>query len=160
MDTGAHKSWIPDFDDNSPWRWEWWRVGLQPEDLFTTLAAQHNTVLCCIQDDEAFHHDVSDAAHEAENVDDFHARLTCRCEERLQELRKAWDSVAIRIVCSLSRAFGSDPTCWSAFRHLTSNHSLDSIVLFFNTLLPPLTPAPAEELLLDTAPVSPSIRGS
>ena len=104
MDAGAYEPWIPDFDGNSRWRWEWWKVGLQPEALFTTLEAQYNTVPYRIQDDEAFHHDVSDAAHEAKNVDDFHARLARRRDERLQELRKAW--TASLSACSTRRP------CW------------------------------------------------
>ena len=57
MDTGARGHWMPDFTDGSPWRWEWWKVGLNSEDLFTTLQDEYNTVLCRIQGDVAFHHD-------------------------------------------------------------------------------------------------------
>ena len=85
MDASTRKPWIPDFSENSRWRWEWWKVGLEPEDLFTKLEAQYTTVPYRIQGDEAFHHDVSDAAHEAKNIDDFHTRLTLRRDERLQE---------------------------------------------------------------------------
>ncbi len=177
MDAGAYEPWIPDFDGNSRWRWEWWKVGLQPEALFTTLEAQYNTVPYRIQDDEAFHHDVSDAAHEAKNVDDFHARLARRRDERLQELRTAWTRVSLSLL--YSKAMLDDPpTRWGAFQHFTSNRSLDSIVNFFHSLLPPETPtAPqlrgaqlprsppveanqTEELLPDTAPASPSLQAS
>ncbi|KAK0744512.1 hypothetical protein B0T21DRAFT_304090 [Apiosordaria backusii] len=143
MDAGAREPWIPDFTENSPWRWEWWKVGLAPEDLYTKLEAKYNTVPYRIQGDEAFHHDVSDAAHEAKNIDDFYARLALRRDERLQELRKAWDSIAIKIICSPS-IFGDDLdrlTHWCAFQQFTSSRSLDSIVLFFNSFLPPTTPA-------------------
>jgi hypothetical protein len=34
-----------------------------------------------------------------------------------------------------------EPARWSAFQHFTSNRSLDSIVLFFHSLLPPQVPA-------------------
>ena len=174
MDAVANEPWIPDFSEDSPWRWEWWRVGLAPEDLFTTLEAKYNTVPYRIQGDEAFHHDVSDAAHEAKNLDDFHARLALRRDQRLQELRKAWDSIAVKIVCSPSKVFGGHLTRWVAFQQFTSNRSLDALVLFFHSLLPPPTPATpqlrdpqlpgsppveadhhTEPLLPDTAPVSP-----
>ncbi len=177
MDAGAYEPWIPDFDDNSRWRWEWWKVGLQPEALFTTLEAQHNTVPYRIQDDEAFHHDVSDAAHEAKNVDDFHARLARRRDERLQELRKAWTRVSLGLLYSKTM-LDEPPTRWGAFQHFTSNRSLDSIVNFFHSLLPSETPTASllrdaqlprsppveadhtEELLPDTAPASPSLQAS
>ncbi|KAK4243183.1 hypothetical protein C7999DRAFT_36493 [Corynascus novoguineensis] len=107
MDAGAREPWIPDFTENSPWRWEWWKVGLAPEDLFTKLEAKYNTVPYRIQGDEAFHHDVSDAAHKAKNIDDFYTRLALRRDGRLQELRKAWDSIALKIICSPS-IFGDD----------------------------------------------------
>lgn len=64
-------------------------MGLAPKDLFTTLEEQYNTVPCRIQNDEAFHHDIGDAAYNAKNTDDFHTRLACRRDERLQQLRKA-----------------------------------------------------------------------
>ncbi|KAK3687215.1 hypothetical protein B0T22DRAFT_438870 [Podospora appendiculata] len=75
--------------------------------LFTKPEAKYNTVPYKIQGDEAFHHDVSDAAHEANNIDDFYARLTLRRAERLQELQKAWDRIAIKIICSPA-IFGDD----------------------------------------------------
>ncbi len=151
-------TWIPDFSENSPWRWEWWKVGLAPEDLFTTLEAKYNTVPYRIQGDEAFHHDVSDAAHEAKNLDDFHAKLALRRDRRLQELRKAWDSVAIKIICSPSKVFGGDLTHWAAFQQFTSNRSLDALVLFFHSLLPP--PAPAAPQLRDPQLRDPQLPGS
>jgi hypothetical protein len=110
MDAGAHEPQIPVFWGNSPWRWEWWKVGLEPADLFTTLEAKYQPVPYRIQGDEAFHHGASDAAQEAKNLDDFHARLASRRDERLQELRKAWYSVALKIVCAPSKAFAGDLT--------------------------------------------------
>ncbi|KAK3690532.1 hypothetical protein B0T22DRAFT_481705 [Podospora appendiculata] len=64
MDAGANEPWIPDFSEDSPWRWEWWKVGLEAEDLFITIEA-------------------NDAAYEAKNVEDFYARLALRRDERL-----------------------------------------------------------------------------
>ncbi|KAK0744612.1 hypothetical protein B0T21DRAFT_407697 [Apiosordaria backusii] len=60
MNADAGEPWIPDFEDNSPWRWEW------------------------IQDDEAFHYDVSNAAHKVKDVNDFRTKLALRREKRLQ----------------------------------------------------------------------------
>ncbi|KAK4194275.1 hypothetical protein QBC40DRAFT_153226, partial [Triangularia verruculosa] len=57
------------------WRWEWWKVGLAPEDLFTKLETKYNIVPYRIQGNEVFYHNVSDAAHKAKNIDDFYARL-------------------------------------------------------------------------------------
>lgn len=109
------------------------------EDLFTTLDAQYNTAPYRIQGNEAFHHDVSEVAHEAKNLEDFHARLALRRDKRLQELRKAWDSISIDMFMSTS-VFDHHPRRWSAFQHFTSNRSLDSLVLFFTSLLPPCDP--------------------
>jgi hypothetical protein len=36
--------WTPNFDDNSPWRWNWEKFDMKPEDLFRTLHKQYNTV--------------------------------------------------------------------------------------------------------------------
>lgn len=157
MDAGPYEPWIPDFDDNSRWRWEWWKVGLQPEALFTTLEAQHNTVPYRIQDDEAFHHDVSDAAHEAKNVDDFHARLARRRDERLQELRKAWTRVSLGLLYSKTM-LDEPPTRWGAFQHFTSNRSLDSIVNFF-PLAPPIRNTDRFPATRRTAPTLAACRG-
>jgi hypothetical protein len=116
------------------------RAGVAPEDVFTKLNKQYNTVPYRIQDDEAFHHDVGDAAHEAKNVDDFHTRLAICRDERLQELRKAGEKVSIKILL-WSTMLDDHPTSWSAFQHFTSNRSLDAIVFLSYSLLPPKTPA-------------------
>ncbi|KAK0736053.1 hypothetical protein B0T21DRAFT_411259 [Apiosordaria backusii] len=173
MDAGAHEPWIPNFDGNSPWRWEWWKFGMAPEDLFTTLDAQYNTAPFRIQGNEAFHHDVSEVAREAKTLDDFHAKLALRRDERLQELRKAWDGIFINMLYK-TKVFDRHPHRWSAFGHFVANHSLDSLVLFFNSLLPSSDPtAPSlrgrrpsgsasakssqtESPLPDTAPASPT----
>lgn len=149
MDANAREPWQPSFEDSSPWRWEWWKFGLGPEDLFSSLSEKYNTVPYRIQRHEAFHHDVSEIAHEAGDLDDFHRRLALRREERLQELRKAWDSVAIDIVWTPS-VFGDNPRRWNAFRHFSSNRSLDSLILFFQSLLP--HPQPVNPPLQDPLP--------
>ncbi|KAK0753527.1 hypothetical protein B0T18DRAFT_17215 [Schizothecium vesticola] len=141
MDAGANEPWIHDFSENSPWCWEWWKVDLEFDDLCTTLEAKYNMVPYRIQGDEAFHHDVSDVAYEAKNLDDFPTKLALRLDERLRELHKAWDSTAVKIFCGQKQVFGGDLIRLIAFQHFTSNRSLDSVVLFFHSLLPPPTPA-------------------
>ncbi|KAK3336828.1 hypothetical protein B0T19DRAFT_454347 [Cercophora scortea] len=116
----AREPWIPDFSEGSRWHWEWWKGH------------------------EAFHYDVSEAAYEAKNIDDFYARLALRRNERLQELQKAWDHIAIKIICSptiLGDDLDGHLTHLCAFQRFTSNRSLDSMVLFFDSFLTPTTPA-------------------
>ncbi|EAQ83470.1 hypothetical protein CHGG_09874 [Chaetomium globosum CBS 148.51] len=131
-------------EDDSPWRWEWWKFGMTAEDLFTTLDEKYNTAPYRIQSYEAFHHDVNEIAHEASDLADFHARLALRRDKRLQEMMEAWDSVSRTIIWKTD-VLNDNPPRWKAFRNFPWNRSLDSIVQFFQSLLPPPTP-PAPRL--------------
>ncbi|KAH6623268.1 hypothetical protein F5144DRAFT_582848 [Chaetomium tenue] len=153
MDAGSRKPWRPDFEDDSPWRWEWWKFGMTAEDLFTTLDEKYNTAPYRIQSYEAFHHDVNEIAHEARDLADFHARLALRREKRLQEMREAWDSVSRTIIWN-TEVLNDNPRRWNAFRNFSWNRSLDSIVQFFQSLLPPPTPPGPQ---LHEAPFSGSV---
>ncbi|KAL2260333.1 hypothetical protein VTK26DRAFT_5674 [Humicola hyalothermophila] len=108
---------------------------MNPEDLFQTLAEQYNTVPYNIQDRVAFHHDVSDAAHEAKNLDEFHKKLAIRRAERLQELLKAWNSVTLDAILEPG-AMSDDKDRLNAFINFTQNPSWDTLILFINSLIP------------------------
>lgn len=82
-----------DFERAAQWRWALWKVGLDPEALFTTLNERHNKVSCDVLSPEAFRHDVSSIVLQAEDLEDFHRRLAARREERLRELQAAWKRV-------------------------------------------------------------------
>ncbi|KAL2165652.1 hypothetical protein VTG60DRAFT_4069 [Thermothelomyces hinnuleus] len=156
MDADAREPWRPSFDDNSPWRWEWWKFGFAPQDLFESLAKQYNTAPYWIQSYQAFHHDVNEIVREARDLDDFHRRLAIRRDERLQELRKAWDDISIRVVMTPS-IFDNMPDNWDAFRQFSWNRSMDSLILFFQSLLAsphPVAPSLQTQQLPDSAPVN------
>ncbi|KAK3303005.1 uncharacterized protein B0T15DRAFT_576440 [Chaetomium strumarium] len=127
--------WVPDFDDNSPWRWPWWKFDMKPEDLFTTLTDRYNTVPYKTQNYEAFHQDVNEIAAKAEDVLDFHQRRALRREQRIQEMRRAWDNIGVNVLCN-SSVFDDNAARLKAFLYFTSNLSLDALILFVDSLHP------------------------
>jgi hypothetical protein len=149
----GYNSWIPNFDDNSSWRWAWWKFNMKPEDLFTTLAEQYNTVPCNIQDRTAFHHDVSELAAKAKDEDDFRRELALRRDQRLDDIRQALEDINLELVYSSATTINDH--FLPAFLNFTSNHSLDSLALLFQALLRPQTPSPLPlPRLPGTAPVN------
>lgn len=142
----------PNFDGNSPWRWAWAKFGMEPEDLVKTLAEQYNiTVPCQIQGLEAFHHDVSAIGAEANDTGEFHQMLARRRDQRLEEIREAWNEISVDAFCQ-STILDDNPNYVKAFLHFTSNFSFDSLVILLRLFLQPLQTPPPQ--LLDTAHVN------
>ncbi|KAH7024988.1 uncharacterized protein B0I36DRAFT_366886 [Microdochium trichocladiopsis] len=125
-----------DWAAHPAWRWPWWKLGLQPNDLFTSLHEQYNTYRAPLQDFEAFHHDISEAAAAAADTADFHRRMAIRQKERLTEMIAALDHVALRVTASPGVFDGaSSASTWADSVAFFRHRSLDAIVRFFGGLV-------------------------
>ncbi|KAK5656984.1 hypothetical protein OQA88_3507 [Cercophora sp. LCS_1] len=116
------------------WSWPHWKFGLKRDDLFTKLHDQYNTIPSAIQDPEAFHHDVYEISNEATSTDEFYRLLKDRKEQRLQELNQSLESAALEIIGNPS-FIGSEQ--WQYAAQLFRTKSLDSLVRYFASYLPP-----------------------
>ncbi|PWI64371.1 hypothetical protein PCL_10540 [Purpureocillium lilacinum] len=82
-------SYAPKVDfDQSEFQWAYWNVGCQEQDLFGELCERFNKMPTptFISDPEAFHRDVAEIALQADDKEDFFARMEKRKEKRLNEL--------------------------------------------------------------------------
>ncbi|RMJ15129.1 hypothetical protein BHE90_002693 [Fusarium euwallaceae] len=75
------------FEEQAEYRWPFWKLGLQEDDLFGDLHERFNTVPMFIQDPDAFHHDVNEIARQSLNKEDLYSRLQQRRDQRLDELK-------------------------------------------------------------------------
>ncbi|KAK2591448.1 hypothetical protein QQS21_010857 [Conoideocrella luteorostrata] len=85
-------------------------------------------------DPDAFHKDVSKAAHKASSKSDFYDRLQQVRDFRLRELKKAVDVLGLMQVSGHYKMSDIQKVCY--FRTLR-NASLDSLVTFLGSLLGP-----------------------
>ncbi|KAK4174490.1 hypothetical protein QBC36DRAFT_39197 [Triangularia setosa] len=116
------------------WSWPHWKFGLRRDDLFTKLHDQYNTVPTPILDPEAFHHDVYEISNEASTADEFHSLLRERKQQRMRELNDSLESAAFEIIANPS-LIGTDQ--WQHAVQLFRTKSLDSLVRYFSSYLPP-----------------------
>ncbi|KAK0661645.1 hypothetical protein QBC41DRAFT_33906 [Cercophora samala] len=116
------------------WSWPHWKFGLRRDDLFTKLHDQYNTVATPILDPEAFHHDVYEISNEASTADEFHSLLRERKQQRMRELNDSLESAALEIIANPS-LIGTDQ--WQHAVQLFRSKSLDSLVRYFSSYLPP-----------------------
>ncbi|KAK0732519.1 hypothetical protein B0T21DRAFT_290769 [Apiosordaria backusii] len=116
------------------WSWPHWKFGLRRDDLFTKLHDQYNTVPTPILDPEAFHHDVYEISNEANTADEFHSLLRERKQQRMRELNDSLESAAFEIIANPS-LIGTDQ--WQHAVQLFRTKSLDSLVRYFSSYLPP-----------------------
>lgn len=119
---------------DSCWNWPHWKFGLKREDLFLKLHQQYNTISSSILDPEAFHHDVCQISHKATSTDEFHRLLESRKQQRLRELNESLESASFEIIANPS-FIGSDQ--WQHAVQLFRTRSLDSLVRYFASYLPP-----------------------
>lgn len=129
----------PTNTDYSDPRWYWpsWKFHLPLDALFDDLYDQYNTLPMPIQDPTAFHHDVSEITAAAATIEEFHVLMGKRRTQRIQELRKCWDAVSIRIATYPPVLQGdADEVAaserWSAFLHLSREFSFDAIARYFS----------------------------
>lgn len=61
----------PQYEYDREWRWPWWKFGLMPNVLFTTLHERFNTRTCPIQAPHTFLFDVRACAEESHDIDMF-----------------------------------------------------------------------------------------
>ncbi|KAL7796540.1 hypothetical protein V8C37DRAFT_372098 [Trichoderma ceciliae] len=143
----------PDYLIDVEWEWPWNNVGLDPEDLFTTLHARFNTRVLPIQDPESFHRDVRECASFTSDEDEFYSKLEERKAQRIAELVKAWGD--IRSIVGTCPQVLTCPKCydkkkeldggwptdtlndpmvmrWGAFCKLSRTASFDSLITFFD----------------------------
>ncbi|KAH0532071.1 hypothetical protein TsFJ059_000810 [Trichoderma semiorbis] len=79
------------------WRWPFRKFGLKHEDMFTTLHDRFNTQTIPLQNTAAFHNDVCGLVLECDTLEELYSALEERKEQRIKELNRAWDEVAVTI---------------------------------------------------------------
>ncbi|KAI1196152.1 hypothetical protein F5X97DRAFT_306292 [Nemania serpens] len=126
------------------WRWPWWKFGLEPDDIFTTLRQQFNTTSFAIQDPTSFLLDIREIAERCETKDEFFTGMAERRDQRTKELEEAWAGIgcyiamspnSINCECRHDRRYGEDsraPDHWWDFLRLSRSRSLDSLVNYFD----------------------------
>ncbi|KAI8713048.1 hypothetical protein NCS52_01248100 [Fusarium sp. LHS14.1] len=122
------------FEEQAEYRWSFWKLGLQEDDLFGDLHERFNTVPMFIQDPDAFHHDVNEIARQALNKEDFYARLQKRRDQRLEELLDMENKIGALHVSGYNRL--TDNQRFHRIR-LECFASLDCLVAFCASFLTP-----------------------
>ncbi|CAK7262663.1 hypothetical protein SEPCBS119000_000086 [Sporothrix epigloea] len=117
--------------------WPAWKFGMKRDALFTTLHEQYNTFQSSIQDPNAFHHDVYEIANEAVSTVEFHNLLAVRRDQRLRELNESLESASFEIIANPA-LIGTKQ--WEHALQLFRTRSLDSLVRYFASYLPPTHP--------------------
>ncbi|GAB0137990.1 hypothetical protein EsDP_00006239 [Epichloe bromicola] len=120
--------------DFEEYRWPFWNVDLEAEDLFGVLHKRFNTTQMFIQDPDAFHKDVCEMAYLASDQADFYNRLQERSDKRLEELKSA-----LRVLDLLDSGgfYNLDDKQNFAFFRTRRFASLDCLIGFFASLLGP-----------------------
>ncbi|RSL68347.1 hypothetical protein CEP54_002887 [Fusarium duplospermum] len=122
------------FEEQAEYRWPFWKVDLDEDDLFGDLHERFNTVPMFIQDPDAFHHDVNEIARRALDKEDFYARLQKRRDQRLDELKDMQDKIGVFHLSGYTRLAENQ-----RFHRLRLQRyaSLDCLVAFCASLLAP-----------------------
>ncbi|KAI9781446.1 MAG: hypothetical protein M1816_002367 [Peltula sp. TS41687] len=123
-------------DVNSTATWPWWKFEMQPDDLFTTLHDQYNTLPSAIQGHDAFHSDVCEISREARDSDQFKQMMRARRALRLEELNNALEYSAQQIVGDPA-LLGNNTRQWPYALQIFRFKSLDALVGYFTSFLPP-----------------------
>jgi hypothetical protein len=122
-----------DFGFYPEWRWPAWTLGMDLEDLFTTLHQQYNTGTIPLQDFQAFHHDVNELSRKAKTPEEFHRLMAERSEFRRKELLKSFESVAQQLAGQPSLL--ETPASYEHATALFGTQSLDSLVRYFASFM-------------------------
>ncbi|WAO94749.1 Hypothetical protein NCS54_01234700 [Fusarium falciforme] len=122
------------FEEQAEYRWPFWKLGLQEDDLFGDLHERFNTVPMFIQDPDAFHHDVNEIAHQALDKEDFYARLQKRRDQRVEELLDMENKIGALHLSGYNRL--TDDQRFHRLR-LECFASLDCLVAFCASFLTP-----------------------
>ncbi|KAF4509341.1 hypothetical protein G6O67_003519 [Ophiocordyceps sinensis] len=125
---------VADFDQQPQYRWQFWQVGLQEDDLFGELHQRFNTMPHpgYIQDPDAFHNDVASIARDATDKQVFLAHLQKRRDERLAELSNFRHKLFRLLRVGFTRL--SDDQLFHLSRH-DRFASLDTVVGLYASLL-------------------------
>ncbi|KAM0438700.1 hypothetical protein ACHAPT_001457 [Fusarium lateritium] len=122
------------FEEQAEYRWPFWKLGLNEDDLFGDLHQRFNTAPMFIQDPQAFHHDVNEIARQALNKEDFYSRLQKRRDQRLDELTDMQDKIGALHSSGYNRL--ADNQRFHRIR-LEAYASLDCLVAFCASFLTP-----------------------
>lgn len=123
-----------DFDKCEEYRWPFWNVDLEEEDLFGILHKRFNTTQMFVQDPKAFHKDVCEMAYLASDQADFYDRLKERSDKRLEELKSA---LKVLDLLDSGGFYNLDDKQNFAFFRTRRFASLDCLILFFASFLGP-----------------------
>ena len=127
---------VVDYDYEPEFLWPSGNVGLEQEALFTDLHDRFNTVPFFLQDEEAFHCDVSEIANDVENQAEFYARLQKRKDERLEELNRMMRYLSYFMGGGHFDQQMGKPQQYKFIR-LQRNGSFDSLITFLSSFLGP-----------------------
>jgi hypothetical protein len=123
-----------DDTDDTCWTWPFWKFGLKRDDLFGSLHDQYNTIPSPILDPQAFHHDVYEISQTADSTEEFYRLLQDRKQQRLRELNETLESAALEIIANPC-LIGTEQ--WQHAVQLVRTRSLDSLVRYYASYLPP-----------------------
>ncbi|KAL8409989.1 hypothetical protein RB594_008181 [Gaeumannomyces avenae] len=127
---------LPPIDYHNPeWRWPSWKFGLHMRVLFEDLYQKYNMEPSPIQQAEAFHHDVYEIANRASSPEEFYRLLGERKKQRLEELRNAFNKVAIAITGHPALT-SHIPNLWESTARFTHHRTLDYLVEHFASFIP------------------------
>ncbi|RSM02853.1 hypothetical protein CEP52_007756 [Fusarium oligoseptatum] len=122
------------FEEQAEYRWPFWKLGLEEDDLFGDLHERFNTVPMFIQDPNAFHRDVNEIARKSLNQQDFYSRLQQRRDQRLNELKDMDNKIGILHTAGYNRL--TNDQRFHRIR-LECFASLDCLVAFCASFLTP-----------------------
>lgn len=138
----------PDWEHDQSWDWPFQKFGYDdPDVLFTDLHIKYNSIRCAIQDPQAWHLDVCEIAHLADNKKEFLDRLAKRQQERYEELEKAWNKTCAHLIGQPWRfTVQMDPDdLWERMISVSRNFAFDTFVDYFGAYARgerPQTPEP------------------
>ncbi|EQK97366.1 hypothetical protein G6O67_001760 [Ophiocordyceps sinensis] len=122
-----------DFDWEPQYRWPFWKVGMDEDDLFGQLHQRLNTTPLFIQDQDAFYQDVNEMASFAAKKQEFLARLEERKKQRLGELVEAPGKMAADVFLNRNTDENHRFYLFRLVRYAT----LDTIIALLASYLPP-----------------------
>lgn len=122
------------FEEQAEYRWPFWKLGLEEDDLFGDLHERFNTVPMFIQDPDAFHHDVNELARQSLDKEDFYSRLQKRKDQRLDELKDMREKIGALHLSGYNRL--TNDQRFHRVR-LDCFASLDCLIAFCASLLAP-----------------------
>lgn len=123
-----------DYAKMPEWRWPSWKFGIDITTLFTDIYREYNMEPSPIQQAKAFHHGVYEIAKRASTREEFYRLLGERKEQRLKELRDAFNKVSSALTGHPSLT--NDEDLWESIARFTHHRTLDNLVQHFASFIP------------------------